>query len=353
MRALVIGASGQVGRRAAGELARSDDVDELTVTTASQSSSDWIAGALGQDRDRIARATIDATRGEDVRRLAEHHDVVVNAAGPAHLTEIATLRGAIDAGVAYVSLCDDADAFHHAATLSGDAEQARITAVPGCGLAPGLTNLLARAASEDLDAVERIEISEALSLNDTFGSATLRSVIQALRRRDGGADSAPHLAYFPEPVGWVETFRCPHPEVDAVRRTTGADAVRFGIGLAERAGMDAVRLAAAAGAEAAGADAILGARAFLASIPPRTAPWSAVRVDVWGRREGRVECVSLGIADHIVNAAATTLARAAVEVTRGDVSGVRSLEDVVDARAFLRDIIARGVRVARLEPFAA
>lgn len=358
MRALVIGASGHVGRRVAGELARADDVDGLTVAARSRSSAEWIAGVIGADRGGVAHVAIDATRSDDVRRVAAGHDVVVSAAGPAHRTELPTLRGAINAGIAYVSLCDVASAFAEARGLNGDAEAAGVTAVSGCGLAPGLSNLVARLAADSLDAVERVEISEALSLGDTFGPATLRSVIQSLRLRDDAPDDAstgraPHLVYFPEPVGWVETFECPHPEVDALQRTAGAGAARFKLGIAERAGMDAVRVAASAGAESAGADAILGARSFLHSIPPRTAPWSAVRVDAWGTRGGRAECVSLGIADHVVNAAGTTLARAAIEVARGQPRGVLSLDELVDARAFLRDIIARGVRIARLEPFAA
>jgi hypothetical protein len=63
--------------------------------------------------------------------------------------------------------------------------------------------------------------------------------------------------------------------------------------------------------------------------------------------------VSLGVADHLSNLAATTIARAAVHLGSGrfGAPGVHPLDEVLEPRTFLRELAARGVRPARLEPY--
>jgi hypothetical protein len=53
------------------------------------------------------------------------------------------------------------------------------------------------------------------------------------------------------------------------------------------------------------------------------------------------------------NLAATTIALAAVRIGTGSISapGVHPLDAVFEPRSFLREVAARGVRPARLEPY--
>jgi hypothetical protein len=72
---------------------------------------------------------------------------------------------------------------------------------------------------------------------------------------------------------------------------------------------------------------------------------------VHGTRGGTATTVSLGIVDHLVNLAATTIALAAVELGSGNhkKAGVRGPEEVFDTREMLERLSARGIRIARLE----
>ena len=73
-------------------------------------------------------------------------------------------------------------------------------------------------------------------------------------------------------------------------------------------------------------------------------------MDVRGPADGRSRTVTFGVADRLANLACIPLCVAAVEVGRGVAHGVRSPEQVFDTNAFLDAVIARGIRIARLEP---
>ena len=133
--------------------------------------------------------------------------------------------------------------------------------------------------------------------------------------------------------------------------------LRFRIGLTERAAMDVVRAAAATGLLATEkkralmlrmADPI---RPVVESMPPRGAPWTAARVDVRGRIDGRPATASVAVVDHLTNLATVPLVHAAMQVGTGAVaSGVMIPERAFDAGSFLSTIAEHGIRIARLDP---
>lgn len=362
MRVLLLGATGHIGRRCATELLRYPDVEQLTLAGRDH-------GALQRMSERIrGRAEVGTVpfeiSPEAVAERALGHDRIVSCAGPGYRLEADSVDGALQAGVDYISLNDDLDAARRVAERHERARDKGVTILSGCGAAPGLSNLLVALAVAELDAVEEIEISFAASSADAGGEASDLHFVAMLDRaaRDGAEQSddgarAPHPVHFPDPVGWIETFPCAHPEELSVRRDhPDLAAFEFRIGLAEKAVMDVVRASIAARLTSGERRRQLWlkssapARPLLEKLSPKAAPWTGLRIDARGRGGGRSKTVSFAVVDHLVNLASIALAQAAVALPSGAPSGVVSAEQVFEPRAFLRKVADRGLTFARLEP---
>ena len=366
MKALVVGAAGAIGRRVAAELAQSRDVDQLLVTARNESDATRIASILGGGR--VTGEALDIEDSDRFVSLARSMDVVVCAAGPHYLFEPRAVRAAIDAGTHYVSLCDDHVVTERVLALDGAARDAGVTVISGCGLSPGLTDLLVAVGAAELQDVDEIDIAVAASSADTPGPATTLHFLAQMSlpapaivdhsRDEVPAGSSPRLIYFPDPVGWVETFRSGHPEVSTLPRSyPGLRSLRFRIGLTERAAMDIVRASAAARLLATEKQRRLWMRMSdplrpaIESLPPRGPAWTAARVDVRGHSDGTPSTVSLAVVDHLANLAATPLACAALQLGAGGAkTGVVGPERAFEPVAFLRRVAERGIRIARLDP---
>ena len=363
MKALILGATGVVGRRVCAEVARATEFDSVTVAGRRGDILDRLVTTYGSDRF-LAR---DVTAGDpdSVRTAMEGADVVLSAVGPAYQWESDLVTAAIATGTDYVSLADDLSATEETVALDEGAKKTGATIVSGCGMSPGLTNLLIAFASEEIRPDE-VAIAIAASSADESGPATALHFLKMLDdpapALSDGADevvagcSAPRLVYFPEPIGWVETFRTGHPEIATIPRTyPDLRTLSFRIGLTEKAAMDVVRASLATG--------LLGSesrrrtwlrlseplRPALESIPPRGAPWTGIRVDVRGTDGASMRTVSLAGVDRIANLAAIPLVVAARLVGAAD-PGVLSPEKAFAAGDFLATVSEMGIRLARLQP---
>lgn len=366
MRVLLLGATGTIGRRVAGELVRHDRVREVVLAGRRTESLERLAGILGGDHVRTV--PVDATEADEVADAAEGCDVIASAAGPGYALEGSSIEGALRAGTHYVSLNDDAEAASKAIARNDHAEAAGVAIVSGCGASPGMTNLLVSRGRARVGDIEEVGVALAASAAESTGAASALHLAHSLGSEaveiDSGievserAGTKPRPVYFPDPVGWVETFRTGHPEVAYLRRQyPDAQTLGFRIGLTEKAVMDVLRASAASGLfngenrRQTWLRMTSPMRPFFVSLPPRGSRWSALRVNVWGRDGGSHE-VSYGAADHIANLAAIPLALAAVELGSGAARrpGVLAPDEAFDAREMLRAITQRGVRVAVLEP---
>ena len=368
MKVLVLGAAGTVGSRACIELFRSGEVSELRLTARKKDDAVALASRFSsQSATAVSADAVDISAPDLAGRLAGA-DVVVNCAGPGYRLEATAVRAAIEAGVDYVSLCDDYTGTDEALVMDEAARSAGVTIVPGCGLSPGMTSYLAEAAATELDKADEVQIAVAASSSDSDGFASAEHLAFSLageapfvsdgERSSGRAGTAPKLVYFPEPVGWVETFVCGHPEISTMPKThPSLDSIQFRIGLTERVVMDVIRGSRAAGllrTEAlrkAWLAATWPTRGLVERIPPRGAPWTAARVDVHGTQNGTASTVSLGVVDHLVNLASTSIKEAALALGRGEAraKGVRGPEEAFDSADMLARLARRGIRAARLE----
>jgi len=368
--ALVLGATGAMGRRVAAELARSDEVTSLTVAGRELAGAEGVAALLGGAQRNVRGISLNVDEADGLVNALRESDVAVSCCGPTYLFEPRLVAAAVAAGTPYVSLFDDHMVLDQVTEHGPAAEQAGVTIVAGCGISPGLTNLMTALGARELEDVAEIDVAVAASSADSEGPAAAVHLL-ALMTSDAPfvsdhqssrakAGTAPRLVYFPEPVGWVETFRLGHPEVVTLaKRFPGLRSLAFRLGLTEKAAMDVLRASVATGllkSERARQtfSALTGPmRPVLEKVPPRGAPWTSARIDVRGTSEGRRAGVTLGVTDHLSNLACIPLAIAAVELgtKRAKHPGVHAPDEVFEPAGFIKKIGERGLRIARLEPY--
>jgi saccharopine dehydrogenase-like NADP-dependent oxidoreductase len=368
VKVLVLGATGNVGGRTAIELFRSGEIDHLRLGARDRDAATALAGRFSSGSSTsVTGDAIDVTHPDLASRFVGE-DVIVNCAGPGYELEETVARAAIEAAVDYVSLCDDHTGTEDALRFDEAARDAGVSIVSGCGLSPGITSYLTAAAASELDELDEVQIAIASSSADSDGYAAAQHLIFSLSQdapflSDGSistqkAGTGPRLIYFPEPVGWVETFICGHPEISTIPRALPQlSAIQFRLGLTERVVMDMIRGSRASGLLRTEAlrrvwlAATWPTRSLAERIPPRGATWTAARVDVHGISKGTASTVSLAVVDHLVNLASVSIKEAALALGRGEAraKGVRGPEEVFDFTAMLHRLSSRGIRAARLE----
>lgn len=357
MRAVVVGATGAHGRRVTSELVGAAGIDGLLLVARSAGPLEQLTSHLGGSRRNITSAATDASA--DVLR---GHDVAICCVGSAQPTWV---EAAVEAGVACVALGDKPQTWERTAALDDKARRAGVTVAAGCGFSPGVTNLMAVLACEELDRAGTIAVTVARSLADSGGPSSALELLDLFAGAPGPPLSPsgdpghlPKLVYLPEPIGWVETFRTGHPEtISLSHRFPDLRSLEYRIGLTERAGTDIARVAAALGM----ARGRLGrelwlrvatsARPLLGLRPAGVSPWTGARVDVKGEKEGHAAAVTIGVVDHLSNLVPLMAVRAALEIGTGAIArpGVNAPEKLFDARAILATLAGRGIRIARLE----
>ena len=132
MKIAVIGA-GMMGSVITWDLARSRDVEELRVTDISDTKLAVLKKKLG---DRVATAKLDVTNSDRVKGFLRGADVAVSALphGSVHPSDAA----AVSAGAKLVNIAFEDEQMK----FDRQAKQRGSVLIPGCGVAPGLSNIL-------------------------------------------------------------------------------------------------------------------------------------------------------------------------------------------------------------------
>ena len=210
--------------------------------------------------------------------------------------------------------------------------------VVGAGCSPGLSCLLAAHAAGLFERVEEIHVAK----SGTGGPACARQHHRALRQahwewRNGAwirrrASSGRQLVWFPERVGGLDSYRAALSEPFLLHRTfPGASRLTARIGATRR-------------------DRLTG---WLPMMRPPHADGGpgGLRVEVWGHRQGVLDVVVYGLADHPARVAGI-VAAAAGKGLQGDrfaSGGVLTMADCRDPGVLLRDLHTMGVRVSVFE----
>lgn len=357
---VVLAGCGFHGRGIAYQLSGLQPAIELVVVDGDAERAAAVGAKVG-----VPWQVLDVTNRGALGGVLEGADVVVNAVGPYHRTALAVIEAALEAKVHYVDMNDDhevAEALLLDPTWDERARRAGLTVLVDCGVVPGLSGMLVRYASDQLDQTDRVAIRFGWNYNRAYPAA-----IQHFLRINSGRGKqylgGRHIRKGPfegredvdfhEPVGRTSVFFTGVPDPVAISRfvpgvadatAKGAfyqpaanrlleDMVRWGFTSYERPDSQHASpmeyLIAYLGSSQ-------GRRYF--DIPRRELPL-AVRVEVDGRRAGTP--VRLGFEVHDRSRRATTAftALAAQAVIRRQLdAGVLTPEAWPNAAKFLREL---------------
>lgn len=332
---LLVGA-GVVGRRATRQLAETPGVDRVLVADREGGRAREVAKAVG--------SPVEVVGWSPAADLPAGVGAVAVVAGAT--SEVAIAQRAIEAGVPAALCSDDAGVTSALLQLDPAARAAGVSIAVGCGLAPGLSDVLARHAADALDEVTEVHVARAGSA----GPACLQSAEDAAHGsvdewRNGAwtrerAGSGRGLVWFPDPVGGRDCRR-----VASGQAALLVDAFP---------GLRRASMRMAGGRAAPGGSAGAGNGRYRRRRPDPDGEWGAVWVEVRGRRGRAEELFVYGAVDRMAFASATVLAvstawLAGVAEAPVRTPGVHGLAALVDPVPFLADLSRRGVQAATFE----
>lgn len=161
MKVLIVGAGGQ-GGACASILARQDAVEEIRLVDLKEETAKNVADHI--DSHKLRTGAVDATVPGEIAKAAEGVDVVIDMVMPWMATYV--MKGALKAKANYINTAFDAPYWDEfllgtpieELTLCKEFKEAGLTALFGCGFAPGITNILARRFANRLDSVKSIKM---------------------------------------------------------------------------------------------------------------------------------------------------------------------------------------------------
>lgn len=214
-----------MGSEATRDLAQTSDFEEIVIADFDLQRAQAFAAELGGGRVRA----VQADAGDEVALTGKLRgfDVVANCT--TYHFGMNVIRAAIGAQVNYLDL---GGLFNTPRQLQLDelARDAGITACLGCGATPGVTNLMARYAADQLDSVDEVHIAFASfrsiapspglldTVLDEFSPGSRRFFWQEGQFIEVPAFSGAKHVRFSDPVGEVEVYYVPHSETHTIHR---------------------------------------------------------------------------------------------------------------------------------------
>ncbi|MFE9045621.1 saccharopine dehydrogenase family protein [Streptomyces sp. NPDC007818] len=262
MRVLLVGAGG-VGTAVTRIAARRGFLTHMVVADYDPARAQAAVAALDDPEGRFSARRVDASDESAVRRLLaeENCDVLLNATDPRFVMPL--FRAALAAGTHYVDMAMSLSVPHPTAPYEqcgvklGDEqfalaeawEKADRLALVGMGVEPGLSDVFARYAADELfDEIEEIGVRDGANLTvegyDFAPSFSIWTTIEeclnppvVYEKGRGWFTTAPfsepEVFDFPEGIGPVECVNVEHEEVLLMPRWVDARRVTFKYGLGD------------------------------------------------------------------------------------------------------------------------
>ena len=366
MKVVVLGGAGDMGSEAVRDLVAFTDVERVTIADLNLEAAEKLAQSLG-DR-RVAVEGVDAASRSDLVRVLRGHDTAAGALGPFYRYEKPIVEAALEAGINYVSICDDHDASDAVLQLDQYARDKGLKILTGLGWTPGLSNMLARKGYDELDRVDSIRVYWAGSAGDSVGFAVILHTIHIFTGMVTSYQNGSHLEIkagsgkeavdFPEPLGKVQTYHLGHPEpVTLPRYLEGIKEVTLKGGLAENYLNGLAKLVAALRLTNSDRKKVRLGKILKKAMPlfpvDKNRNLSGIRVDIAGEREGRKVNISYAAVDHMCRLTGIPLSIGAYHMAKGDIkrTGVfgPEAEGSIDPGLFLQEMEQRGIRVMKSE----
>ncbi len=358
MKVIVLGGAGDMGSRAVEDLAVSEGVTQVTIADRNVEIARQMAGRLEGKGAKVDVKSVNANDHAGLVEAIRGYDVAASALGPFFKFEAKLVRAAIEAGVDYCSICDDwdaaesvIDAFHE------EANKKDVTVITGLGASPGFTNVAVRYAAQEMDKTNRADISVFLPMECGGGPANIKHMMHIITGdtvvwRDGKrkmikALSEERMVKFPK-FGELKTWNMGHSEPATISRfIPGIKEVNYFAGTSPGAGIFIKPVKWGLLNNRRIADFMARIIAFIERKFGGEPEWGAVRIEVWGEKDGKeVYRMLCGIGQMRENTGlslsigAQMLARKQILTKEG---GVYAPEASIEPRTFLTRIKAMGI----------
>lgn len=366
MKVIVLGGAGDMGSEAVRDLVRNTEISVLTIADLNEGAAEKLAASL--DDRRVTVQKVDATSHENLVEVMRGHAVAAGALGPFYRFERPIIEAAIEAGVDYVSICDDHDAAEAALELDGKAVDKGRRILTGLGWTPGITNIFARKGYDELADVEAINVYWAGSSADSEGLAVILHTIHIFTGNvisfqdnkfiEVKAGSGREIVDFPAPLGKINTFHLGHPEpVTLPRYLKGVREITLKGGLAENYLNSLAKMMVALGLTATDARKQRLGKLMQKLMPlfpsDKERSLSGARVDVTGMKNNRKMKITYATVDNMRRLTGVPLSIGVTMMGRGKIerSGVfgPEAEGAVKTGDFLEELKLRQIKVERSE----
>ncbi len=228
MEVLLIGTGG-VGTVIARHLARSNSVDKLLLADIDIEQAEKVARKVGKRKAEAIK--LDAGNKSQVDRALKHKGLVVNSSLPRFNDLL--MESALRHHVRYVDLALDSEVKPY--RMGKLWKKEGVAAVIGVGEDPGISNVAARYASDNLDAVKSIRIRDGETANSRkypfvclFSPATFiqETMEEPAIFREGKLQKIKRLSDrevydFPEGIGELPVYSVNHEEVYSLPKNIG------------------------------------------------------------------------------------------------------------------------------------
>jgi saccharopine dehydrogenase-like NADP-dependent oxidoreductase len=232
MKVLCLGGAGRICREAALDLVQHGEFARITIADANRQAAKEVAAWLDDSRVDAVGADIRDTKATIA--LMGEYDLVMDGT-PISMND-ASATCMAEAGVHGINL----NGMSHEWELDAQFKAAGKTLVPGMGMTPGITNLMAMFAADKLDTVESARCSHGafrpIAFSEAIAETTRVEYDPSLSSRvvfeDGQFVQVPPFARprvieLPEPYGTHEQYIIPHPEPLTLSKSLAGKGVRL------------------------------------------------------------------------------------------------------------------------------
>ncbi|HHZ91020.1 TPA: saccharopine dehydrogenase [Candidatus Poribacteria bacterium] len=231
MKILCLGGAGKICRESIYDLIQTSDFEQITIADPNQTEARIVVEWL--DDSRVDFIRIDVSDSEKATDIMSGYDVVMDGT-PISVNRKSTACIA-KAGVHGINLNGMSKEWEFDAQFKENAK----TCVPGFGMTPGITNMMAKYAANKLETVEEIYISHGAFRPIAFSPAIAETTVveydphldSRLVYEDGEFVQVPPFARpkmidLPEPYGAHLQYIIPHPETETLAKSMVDKGVR-------------------------------------------------------------------------------------------------------------------------------
>jgi saccharopine dehydrogenase-like NADP-dependent oxidoreductase len=374
VRVLVLGGAGAVCNETTRDLIRSSDFDEIVVADYNLEAANALVEEINDKR--LETVFFDADDYGSMLKLFPGFDVVVN--GLPWKYDLSVTKACVEVGVNGLDVSTEEEQWDFHTT----AKDKDMIFIPGVGATPGITNVMARRAVDQMDEVDEIQINFAAfrcpapapGLLITFLYEFHPKTEERVYYKDGefvwvGPFEGLKTVNFLGPIGDQEVCYIPHEETWTMPKSLGAKAVSVhgcfpphAMRLAKamfESGLYSEEMISVKGIETTAFEMM---HDILLQLPEtkETPLWAyGLVVDVFGKKEGREVKITQwnqhppmeewgGKAAYYKNIA-IPLSIGAQMIARGDIEarGVLPPESVIDPDIFFAELEKRGITVTQ------